>query len=202
MRKPLRARSNQRLQKKQSSSSAQVNTLHLLVAMLRDRTCLAYQALLKAGIDLLPLRNQTLSYITGNMPARLNNLPKPRTFKGFAYSPPKEMYPENGESQSIEAASIEAAKEDSEDLENQTYLQRAERILKQSKKSQQIIDETLNVKEEIPQSFKKDPLLKSLPLDNLPNLPSPLNPAQEANNHKNLLLELAPTLFSCGVDLT
>ncbi len=49
----------------------EVECLHLLVAVLRTRDIAAHRLLLGAGVDLVSLRNQAMSYLTGNMPRRV-----------------------------------------------------------------------------------------------------------------------------------
>ncbi len=49
----------------------EVECLHLLVAVLRSREVTAFRLLQGTGIDLVAIRNQAMSYLTGNMPRRV-----------------------------------------------------------------------------------------------------------------------------------
>lgn len=52
----------------------EASCLHLLVAILRAREVGAHQVLLEAGLDIVSLRNQAMSYLTGHMPRRLRDI--------------------------------------------------------------------------------------------------------------------------------
>ena len=51
----------------------QVNTLHILVGMLREKDSVAYQLLEKAMGSVSPLRNAAMSFVTGVMPRRFQD---------------------------------------------------------------------------------------------------------------------------------
>jgi ATP-dependent Clp protease ATP-binding subunit ClpC len=54
-----------------------VDCLHLLVAIVRTRDIAAHRLLLATGVDLVALRNQAMSYLTGNMPRRVREATVP-----------------------------------------------------------------------------------------------------------------------------
>jgi ATP-dependent Clp protease ATP-binding subunit ClpC len=58
----------------ESVGSAEVDCLHLLIAMSRVRASLAHQLLAACGLQLPTLRNVALSYFTARMPRRLKEL--------------------------------------------------------------------------------------------------------------------------------
>ncbi|MEE8408230.1 MAG: ATP-dependent Clp protease ATP-binding subunit, partial [Myxococcota bacterium] len=56
------------------AASDEVDSLHLLIAITRVRDAFAYRLLQRTGTSLTSLRNIAVSYVTGNMPRRFRNL--------------------------------------------------------------------------------------------------------------------------------
>ncbi len=63
------------------AAATEVDSLHLLIAMTRLRSSFAYTLLESSGTSVTALRNVAVSYITGNMPRRFRQVPKPKTGK-------------------------------------------------------------------------------------------------------------------------
>jgi ATP-dependent Clp protease ATP-binding subunit ClpC len=157
------------------SGSANVDCLHILIAITRFRDAFAYRLIERTGISLTAIRNLALSYVTGNMPRRYQKLG----------SPAKPLY-RQGKELSAEHASPSSDIAEELRKPDDGYGDEFEDL-------SQLLDAAI--------SLSHNSGVAGTPDQQTPKAMPPAQPAS-ASEEPTQLESLAPTLASCSTDLS
>ena len=157
------------------AGSANVDCLHILIAITRFRDAFAYRLIERTGISLTAIRNLALSYVTGNMPRRYQKLG----------SPSKPLYRQDKESASqgsLEKPPMAAQLQKPDDGYGDEF-----------EDLSQLLDAAISLSHDA--AVPKTPQERS----------APTTPPPETNQdsaESKTLENLAPTLATCSSDLS
>jgi ATP-dependent Clp protease ATP-binding subunit ClpC len=189
------------------AGSTDVDCLHVLIALTRQRDAFAYRLLERTGASLTALRNVAVSFVTGNMPRRYRTLGAPgETSSASAVPPGRRLAPERVVERERDAPSRESEEDpDKDDFESLSELidAAAESGEVGSAPSDPVTPPlTPAARPDRPEAAPApSPVPDRLAVRPSPRVESRSAAASRAPKPKTLA-ERAPTLTACGVDLT
>lgn len=158
------------------TGSSEVDCLHVLIALTRMRDCFAYRLLERTGTSITALRNVAVSYVTGNMPRRYRTLGARPETPDIAHKTRQRIALPSV----IEPANVELADELPERSEAVTAAPPSK---------------PAPLPAPVRRAVDPSPTAKPAPVNKA-------SPAASTTTKASRLVEIAPNLAACGIDLT